>query len=185
MGKTRKVRSPRELAFVREFVWGEYAGIGSKCVLLAGLSTNHPENARKYACQLRRQKNVSELIESELAEKEAQLKQQWTRVLEDQFNVATSDIGELTDENDQPIPLSKLPLRVRRAILSIEVEKRVDGRGEDAEHYTVTKIKMHPKQPAAELYGKAAGKLKEDTKLAGNISITVADPYAADKKAKP
>jgi phage terminase small subunit len=187
MGKIRKVRSPRVLTFIHEYVWGEHAGNGKECVLLAGLSRNHPENARKYACQLLRQKNVKELVDTESAEKEAQIKQKWSRVLEDQFNVATSDIGELTDENDKPIPFSKLPLHVRRAVLSVEIEHRTDGHGEDAEQYVVTKIKMHPKHPAAELFGKAAGKLKdkvEHTVLSHADLVLEADRLARETTAK-
>lgn len=178
MAATRKIRSPRVLAFVREYVWGEHAGNGTESVLAAGLAGGDRRQARRYAHELLTQKNVRELVDTESAEKEAQLKQKWTRVLEDQFNVATSDIGELADGDNKPIPLAKLPLRVRRAILSIEVEHRTEGHGDEAEHYTVTKIKMHPKHPAAELYGKAAGKLKDKVEHSGTVAMSVVDPYA-------
>lgn len=148
----------RAAKFVHEYVWGEHAGNGTKCALLAGYSDADPA---KYAYTLLRRPAVKALIEKESAEKEGQLKQKWTRVLEEAYHLAGSDITETVDEFERPIALQQLPVHVRRAIMSIEVETRYEGKGDDAEQYTVTKLKMHPKQPAIDFVAKVAGKLKD------------------------
>jgi phage terminase small subunit len=121
---------------------------------------------------------VSALVDAEQAEKERLCKQRFANALDESHHLATSDISETVDENDQPIPLKKLPLHVRRAILSVEIEHRTEGRGEDAEHYTVTKIKMHPKQPAIDFIAKVSGKLKDKVEHSGNVGMHIIDPYA-------
>jgi hypothetical protein len=173
-----KVRSLRVQLFVWEYVWGEHAGQGGKCAEIAGFSKKRPDLARKYAWQILRKKNVSAMVEVEQAEKERQCKQRFANVLDEAHHLATSDISETVDEFNQPIPLKTLPLHVRRSILSVEVEHRTEGRGEDAEHYTVTKIKMHPKQPAIGFIAKVSGKLKDRVEHSGNVGMHIIDPYA-------
>lgn len=173
-----KVRSLRVQLFVWEYVWGEHAGHGGKCAEIAGFCKKRPLDARKYAWELLRKPNVSALVDAEQAEKERLCKQRFANALDESHHLATSDISETVNENEQPIPLKKLPLHVRRAILSVEIEHRTEGRGEDAEHYTVTKIKMHPKQPAIDFIAKVSGKLKDKVEHSGNVGMHIIDPYA-------
>ena len=74
------------------------------------------------------------------------------RRLEEVAYGALLDVGELYDENDQPLPIRSLPEHVRRSIAAVEV---------DAEKFT-TKIKFVDKLAATKLYTKLLGDLPGD-----------------------
>lgn len=72
------------------------------------------------------------------------------------------DPGELYDENDNLIPLNKLPEHVRRAIGSIDIDQRYEGKGDDARLVTTTKIKPWDKNQALANIGKHLGVFEKD-----------------------
>ena len=76
--------------------------------------------------------------------------------------IAHFDPGELYDETGQLIPLWELPEHVRRAISAIDVERRREGRGDDAQVVETTKIKTHDKNTALANVGKHLGVFAED-----------------------
>jgi hypothetical protein len=166
-----KIRSPRVLAFVHEYVWGAHAGNGARSLVAAGLAKGDVRKARRYSYELLRKPAVKALVEAETAEKETQLKQKAARAAEETFLLATADIRQLFDADDKLLAVRKMPAQIRRAIASIEVEKRVDGRGEDAEVYYVTKVKLHDKRAAQELFLKYAGKLKDKIEVEAGATL--------------
>jgi hypothetical protein len=98
---------------------------------------------------------------------------------EEIFVMARADIGDAFDGREAAPGLRRLKdakgrLRmpsIRRAISSIEVETRYDGKGEDAEEYTVTKIKLHDKGINAERILKFAGKLKDKVEIQASETL--------------
>lgn len=118
--------------------------------------------SKKSACdiskQLQRHPVVRGAIDKGLDERERELKDKAIRTMEHAYAQATADISELFDEDGAPLPLSKMPREVRRAIHSVEVEfewsegKRIPK---------LAKIKLHDKRASQELFAKYAGKLKE------------------------
>jgi phage terminase small subunit len=67
------------------------------------------------------------------------------------------DPGELYDADGNLIPIHKLPEHVRRAISSVEIESRREGRGEDAVTVQTSKIKLWDKNTALANVGKHLG----------------------------
>lgn len=88
-------------------------------------------------------------------------------VLEEFKKVAGADTRALFDENGNLLAIKDLPDDVAAAISSIEVERRVDGHGEDAEVYHVHKIKRWDKLRALESLAKHLGLLVDKTELTG------------------
>lgn len=187
MAKTKKPRAatPKEREFVVEYIWGEDAGNGGACAEKVGFCHDRA-SARRYAHTLLRRPHIAALRDAEATEKERQLKAKAVLAAEEIFTLARADIGDAFDENGKLLPVCdgitdgkggilRMPASIRRAISSIEVETRQEGHGEDAESYTVTKIKLHDKGINAERILKFAGKLKDKLEIESQepISITI------------
>lgn len=129
--------------------------------LSAELAGYSKKSAVDISKGLQRKPAVRAAIEKGLEEKEREVKDRAGRAMEHTYAQATADIGGLFDANDKMIPVRKLPRKLRRAISSVEIETRWEGRGEDAAAYTVTKVKLHDKRASQELFAKYAGKLRE------------------------
>jgi phage terminase small subunit len=122
--------------------------------------------SKKSACdiskQLQRHPVVRGAIDRGLDQRERELKDKAVKTMEHAYAQATADISELFDEDGAPLPLSKMPREMRRAIHSVEVEfewsegKRIPR---------LAKIKLHDKRASQELFAKYAGKLKERVEL--------------------
>src|SRR4051812_16507162 len=130
----------------------------------AGYSKHSASDRSK---DLQRYTRVREAIDKGLAEKERELKDKVVRTMEHAYCQATADIAELFDEDGAPLPLSKMPRDVRRAIHSIEVEfdEVAKEDGAVARVPRVAKIKLHDKRASQELFAKYAGKLKDRVEL--------------------
>lgn len=179
-------------AFVHEYVWGEHAGNATDCARVAGLCKGNRKSQAQYGCRLLRKPGVRELVDKELAEKELLLKQKALRVAEETFALATVDIGDAFGAEGELLPVGsgflakdgkplRMPAAVRRSIASIEVETRQEGRGEDAETYVVTKLKLHDKRAAQELFLKYSGKLKDKVEVEASEQTLEAIVLSAEK----
>lgn len=78
--------------------------------------------------------------------------------------IAHFDPGELYDPDGNLIPIHQLPEHVRRAIGSVDTERRREGRGEEAETVTTTKIKIWDKNAALANVGKHLGMFERDNR---------------------
>jgi phage terminase small subunit len=88
-------------------------------------------------------------------------------VLQEFKRVAMADFRELFDENGQLRPIKDLPDDLAASLASIEVERRVDGHGEEAEVYHVHKVKRWDKLRALESLAKHLGLLVDKTEISG------------------
>lgn len=88
-------------------------------------------------------------------------------LLQELRKVAHSDLRAIFDDKGNLIPIKDLPDDVAATLASIEVERRVDGHGEDAEVYHVHKIKRWDKLRAVELLMKHLNLLVERTEHTG------------------
>ncbi|HEX4386045.1 MAG TPA: terminase small subunit [Myxococcales bacterium] len=145
------------------------------------------KTAMQQGSRLLKVPKIREAVQAALAEREQLLKERAVRVLEETYGQAVVDLGDAVDADGKLLPLGsgfkdaagkelRMPAAVRRAIASVEIETRTEGRGEDAESYTVTKIKLHDKKASQELFLRAAGKLRNKVELTGKegapISVT-------------
>jgi phage terminase small subunit len=150
--------------FVEEFLRDLNA---TEAAVRAGYGKNDRASARRYASEIRKIPAVRAAIDAGLAERERQLKEHSVRVAEETYTQAVADIGDAFDEDGQLKAVHLMPPEVRRAIASIEVEKR--NNGEDV--YYVTKIKLHDKRASQELFQKYAGKLKDKVEIEAGSSL--------------
>lgn len=132
--------------------------VGKTAAERAGYSKRSAE-VISYALQ--RQPVVRAAIEAGLAEREVALKDMAIDAMAHTYSQATTNLTDLLDDEGAMLPLSKISEKAKRAIQSIEVETRWDGRGEDAVSYKVTKVKIHDKRASQELFAKYSGKLKD------------------------
>lgn len=177
---------PRVKQFVHEYVWGKHAGQVMRSAQAAGFGKGKiteiaEQSACNYGHQLLRRKEIAEQVAKEQAEKKALFKSKALRVAEEVYLQATADIGDVFKDG-KLLDTEKMPEDARRAVQSIEVEERTDGRGEDAETYYLHKIKLVDKKASQELFLKWAGELSDKVDHNHSGTITVVDPYAEAKK---
>jgi phage terminase small subunit len=92
-------------------------------------------------------------------------------VLRELLRIATSDVGAIFDADDNLLPISQLPLEVRRAIAGIEVVIR-NAKAGDGITDTIHKLKFWDKNRALETLAKHLGLLVEKVEHAGTIELT-------------
>lgn len=137
------------------------------------------KTAMQQGSRLLKVPKIHDAVKAALADREAEIKLRAARVAEETYGQAVVDLGDAVDADGKLLPLGsglkdaagkelRMPASVRRAIASVEIETRTEGRGEDAESYTVTKIKLHDKRASQELFLKYAGKLSDKVELTGN-----------------
>jgi phage terminase small subunit len=137
---------------------------GKLAAEIAGYSKHSASDISK---SLQRHPVVRGAIDKGLDERERELKDKAVKTMEHAYAQATAEIFECFDEDGAPLPLSKMPREVRRAIHSIEVEFE-NVVGEDGTVRRVprlAKIKLHDKRASQELFAKYAGKLKDSIDL--------------------
>jgi phage terminase small subunit len=137
---------------------------GTLSAQLAGYSKKSAADRSK---DLQRNPKVREAIDKGLLEKEQTLKDKCIKTMEHAYAQATADIGELFDDEGNPLPLSKMPRDARRAIQAIEVEFEyvTDEDGKERRVPKLARIKLHDKRASQELFAKFADKLKEKVQL--------------------
>lgn len=137
---------------------------GTLSAQLAGYSKKSAADRSK---DLQRNPKVREAIDKGLLEKERTLKDKCLRTMEHAYAQATADIGELFDDEGNPLPLSKMPRDARRAIQAIEVEfeEVTDEDGSVRRVPRLARIKLHDKRASQELFAKFADKLKDKVQL--------------------
>jgi phage terminase small subunit len=140
---------------------------GKLAAEMAGYSKTSANDISK---SLQRHPVIRGAIDKALDERERELKDKAVRTMEHAYAQATADIAELFDEEGAPLPLSKMPREVRRAIHSIEVEfenvivkQMQDGKEVETVKRIprLAKVKLHDKRASQELFVKYSGKLKD------------------------
>jgi phage terminase small subunit len=132
---------------------------GTQAAIRAGYS---PDTAKSIACENLTKPDVRAFVDEALTRRVERLALSADRVLQELLRLAMVDVGQAFYADGRLRPLEDIPEDVRRAISGIDVEDRVEGRGEDIEHYTVRKVRFHSKVHALELLGQH---LKLFTKL--------------------
>ncbi len=84
------------------------------------------------------------------------------------------DPGELYDADGNLIPIYKLPEHVRRAIGTVKIERRFEGRGEDRTEVVTQEVRPCDKNTALANIGKHLGMFEQDNRQkAQNIRVLV------------
>lgn len=91
------------------------------------------------------------------------------RWMREQARIAFADPLELYNDDGSLKPISEMSPDARAAIAAIDIETRLVGSGEDAEEYTVKKVKLHSKTAAQDSIGRALGAFEKDNKQMGDI----------------
>lgn len=81
--------------------------------------------------------------------------------------VAYADMRAIFDADGKLLPIKDLPDDVAASLASVEVERRTEGHGEDAEVYHVHKVKRWDKLRAVEMLMKHLNLLADRTELTG------------------
>ncbi len=89
---------------------------------------------------------------------------QEARVIAEVANIALSDPYELFDEDNNLRQIRDMPRHVRASIASIEIETRMEGKGEDRTPVTRHKVKLWPKTDAANMLMKHLGSYEKDNR---------------------
>jgi len=128
----------------------------------AARHAGYSEGTAKYGIKLMRNPRVIELL-GQRAERAANVAElsadKWAKEM---ASIAHFDPGELYDGDGNLIPLPDLPEHVRRAIGSIDIETRMEGKGDEAVPVTTTKVKVWDKNVALANVGKHLGLFEKD-----------------------
>jgi len=97
------------------------------------------------------------------------------RWMREQARIAYADPLDIYQEDGTLKPLSQMSSDARAAIASIETESRTYGSGEDAEEFTIKKVKLHNKTAAQDSIGRALGAYEKDNRQRGDIIPVIAN----------
>src|SRR5271154_4950676 len=152
MKKTRKRRElkPGEAAFIAESIKPGLSKV--EAARRAGLDyVPGGAHIKKYR---------QELISRQLTAADATVE----NIVRELLRVALFDPRRMFDARGNLVPITELDDDTAAAIAGLDVERRTEGKGEDAETYYVMKIKIAPKVSALETLAKlhydSAGRLK-------------------------
>lgn len=152
----------RKEVFAREYLKGDAAGKGqlngTQAALRAGYS---PDSARTIASQLLAEAEVQDRI-AELAEARNQaLELDANLIIIELLRMLTADVAQAVDDQGRVKNIHEIPIDVRRAISSFEVDTIGSGVVQR------TKIKFWSKEKAAELLGKHLTLFKDVLQVEG------------------
>ncbi len=138
--------TPKQNRFVAEYLKDLNA---TQAAIRAGYVARSAEQA---GYQVLRNPEVRRLIDEAVARRAERVEVKSDDVLRELLRIATTDIGLAFDEHGALRPLKDIPIDVRRAISSVEVEQlpAVDGMTMG----TVAKLKFWDKTKSLELLGK-------------------------------
>lgn len=97
------------------------------------------------------------------------------RWMREQARIAYADLADIFNDDGSLKLLSEMTADARAAIASIEIESRVDGKGENAETVIIKKVKLHSKTAAQESIGRALGAYEKDNRQRNDIVPVVVD----------
>lgn len=141
--------SPKQQRFVAEYLVDLNA---TKAAERAGYSA---KTARAQGSRLLTNADIQSALKEALEKQQNRLSLSADRVLLEFMRVAYSDpLRDVFDKDGRMLGLHDIPEDARRAVASVEVEERFEGRGEDAERYTVRKVKFWNKNEALSALGK-------------------------------
>lgn len=134
---------------------------GRQAAIRAGYSA---KGAEVTASKLLKLPKVRALVDVGAAEVAERVKVEAADVLRELMRLGFADPASAFDEHGALLPLHKMPVDIRRAISSIEVEQQtVDG----VSVGTVAKVKFWPKDRGLEMLSKHLGLLTDKVQLTG------------------
>jgi phage terminase small subunit len=135
------------------FVENILAGMAQKVAAeKAGFSK---KSAEQQAVALMKLPEVAAAINEALRRRSDRVEVKADDVLRELARIGMSDMAEAFNDDGTLKPLVDMPLDVRRAISSVEVEQIFEGRGEDRKCIgTLTKVKFWDKTRGLEMLGK-------------------------------
>jgi phage terminase small subunit len=134
---------------------------GKQAAIRAGYAAH---SAEVTASKLLRHPKVKAMVDAAGAEVAERVKVEAADVLRELMRLGYSDPAEAFDEHGALLPLKKMPLDIRRAISSVEVEQQtVDG----VSVGTVAKVKFWPKDKGLEMLSKHLGLLTDKVQVTG------------------
>lgn len=132
--------TPRQERFVAEYLVDRN---GKQAAIRAGYS---PRSAEVTASKLLSNPKVREVVERKVEAQAERLEVKADTVLRELLRIATADIGEAFDANDNLKPMHEIPEEVRRAIGAFEFKAGDDG--------ITRKVKFWDKNKALESLGR-------------------------------
>ncbi|WP_336717536.1 terminase small subunit [Asaia bogorensis] len=103
------------------------------------------------------------------------------RVIQEIARIGLSDIRAAFSETGSLLPPSEWSDDLAAAVAAMEVERRTEGRGDDAEVYYVTKLKLWDKNSALEKLCKHLGLYEKDNEQQVHALGVIALPVKGSK----
>lgn len=143
-------RLPKRLPLRMEKFCQAYSihGNGSQAVIEAGYS---PGASTVQATALLKRPEIKERIAQLMRPMRAKMEATHERVLQELSAIAFADIREIYDEHGRIKPIHELEDHVAATIAEVVEERRVEGRGDDAETVYSKRVKSHSKMQALEM----------------------------------
>jgi phage terminase small subunit len=139
---------PKQEMFCREYIIDLNA---TQAAIRAGYSEH---TARQIASELLSKPHVQAEIQRLADKRAAKLDLKAEDVLREVMRLAMVDISEAFNEDGSLKPIKEIPVEVRRAIASVEVDELFEGHGDDREQVGYTrKVKFWDKVKTLQLLG--------------------------------
>jgi len=175
VAKTEKIPglTPKRRRFVAEYL-KDYNG--TQAAIRAGYS---PTSANQQASAILAIPNVKALVEQKEQSVHERLGLDAAWVLSRYMNIADADLAEAYHDDGRLKQMHEIPIHLRKALGGVEVEKRTEGRGDDAEEVMTTKIKLVDRKGALDSLARNMKLLDPETSV--NVTVTYADLLKDEK----
>ena len=142
-------------------------GNGTRAALAAGYA---PRSAAEQASRLLKRGRIARALTVARAGEVEAVNASAERIVLELARIAFLDPAAMFDGNGDLLPIGRMPVDVRRAISSFDVEERTDGLGRTV---TTRKIRLAAKADALRLLAQIRGLLVERVQHEGPQSVTV------------
>lgn len=169
----------RQLMFVREYLIDLNA---KEAAIRAGYKA---VNADKTGSQLLNHPVIAQEIQKEMDLRAKTTRITAEEVLKELYLIATTDLSQAFGDDNKLLPIKDMPIEIRRAISSIEVDEIWDGYGEEREVVGQTKkIKLWDKTKTLELLAKHLKLLTDKIEITGNTGLADRIKKARERSTK-
>ncbi len=164
----RHALTPKQQAFVEEYLVDLNA---TQAAIRAGYSR---DTARQIASENLARPDVQEAIAEARAARSTRTGVTSDQVVAELARISFSDLRKLFTPDGKLLPPGEWGDVAAAAVASMEVEKRIEGRGDDAETFYVTKLRLWDKNSALEKLARHLGLFEKDNAQIGAASLVAA-----------
>jgi len=162
----RKTDRPPTISAKQDLYCQEYARTGNSTKSAEFAGYNYPD---RHGYALRQKPHILDKIQEYIDQRNKDSNVTAKMVINELWNIATFDLGELFNEDGKLKPILEIPKQYRKALSMVETRAEIQDGVKVAD---LTKIKVWDKIKALELIGKNLGMWIEKTETT-NLNVNI------------